>query len=204
MKDLTDKQNSVFEFIAKAIREKGFPPTIREIGEQFGISAKGAYDHLKAIEKKGFLRTSKNQSRAIEILKLSDDDKSSTADITKIPLLGRIAAGSPILAEENIEEYIPVGEELSHKSGLFGLRVQGDSMIEAGIHSKDIAIIQKQEVAKDGDIVAALLDGDSATLKVYYKEKDKVRLEPRNANLKPIFSEQIQILGKLVGLIRYY
>jgi len=202
MPKLTEKQELVLQFITETIREKGFPPTIREIGDEFGITAKGAYDHLKAIEKKGYIRTSKNQSRAIELLKGAGDE-ALVVRASGIPLMGTVAAGAPILAEENIEEYIAVPDELATKPGTFALRVKGDSMVEAGISDGDIAIIQKKETARNGEIVVALLEGE-ATLKVFFREPDHVRLEPRNSRLKPIRTKKASILGKLIGLYRIY
>ncbi|EQA38389.1 repressor LexA [Leptospira inadai serovar Lyme str. 10] len=202
MKDLTEKQLAVLHFITNVIKERGFPPTIREIGDEFGITAKGAYDHLKAIEKKGYLKTSKNQSRAIELMRQSPFE-ALNVPTPSIPLIGRVAAGLPILAEENIESYIPVPEELASKGMTFALKVQGDSMVEAGISDGDIAIIQKRDIARNGEIVVALID-DEATLKVYYKEADHVRLEARNAKYKPIKTKKAVIIGKLIGLYRVY
>jgi repressor LexA len=202
MKELTDKQDAVYRFIVSSMKERGMPPTIREIGDEFHITAKGAYDHLKAIEKKGFIKTTKNQSRAIELTRNDPLDAMPEQAMT-IPVLGRVAAGQPILAHENVESYIPVPDKLSKKPGIFALKVVGDSMIEAGINDGDLAIIQKKESAKNGDIVVALVE-DEATLKVFYKESDHVRLEPRNARLKPIKVKKVSIIGKLVGILRYY
>jgi repressor LexA len=202
MKGLTDKQIKVLDYITSAIRDKGYPPTIREIGDEFEITAKGAYDHMKAIEKKGYIRMNKNQSRAIELLRSNASD-SLPVRAKSIPILGKVAAGLPILAEENVEDYLPVPEELADKPGCYALRVKGDSMIEAGIHDGDLAIIQKKETARNGETIVALLE-DEATLKVYYKESDHIRLEPRNPRMKPIKTKKAQILGKLVGIFRIY
>jgi repressor LexA len=202
MKELTEKQELVLKFITATIKERSFPPTIREIGDEFEITPKGAYDHLKAIEKKGYIRTSKNQSRAIEILRHSAMEK-IPATASSIPLVGRVAAGSPILAEENIEEYITVPDELTKKGTVYALKVVGESMIGAGINDGDIAIILKKEVARNGEIVVAMVDGE-ATLKTYYKDPDHVRLEPSNKAFKPIKTKKAQILGKLIGLYRFY
>lgn len=202
MKELTEKQEQVLKFITKIIKERGYPPTIREIGDEFGITAKGAYDHLKAIEKKGYLKTSKNQSRAIELLRHSAEDGIPVRTMS-IPLIGRVAAGLPILAEENIEDYIPIPDELSKKGVVYALKVIGDSMVDAGILNGDIAIVQKKEVAKNGDIVVALVENE-ATLKVYYKDTDTVRLEPRNSKFKTIKTKKASIIGKLIGVYRYY
>jgi repressor LexA len=202
MKELTDKQELVLKFITSVIKDRGVPPTIREIGDKFEITAKGAYDHLKAIEKKGYLKTSKNQSRAIELLRHSAEDGIPIRAMS-IPLLGRVAAGIPIFAEENIEDYIPVTDRLAKKGQLFALKVVGESMIGDGINDGDIAIIQKKEIAKDGDIVVALLDNE-ATLKTYFKDKEFIRLEPSNTKFKTIRVKKVSILGKLIGLYRYY
>ena len=177
MKELTDKQELVLKFITGVIKDKGVPPTIREIGDEFQITAKGAYDHLKAIEKKGYLKTSKNQSRAIELLRHS--------------------------AEENIEDYIPVPDRMSKKGTIFALKVVGESMIGDGINDGDIAIIQKKEVARNGEIVVALIEGE-ATLKTYFKDSDMVRLEPSNSKFKTIKTKKASIIGKLIGLYRFY
>jgi repressor LexA len=202
MKELTDKQELVLKFITSVIRNRGLPPTIREIGDEFEITAKGAYDHLKAIEKKGYLKTSKNQSRAIELLRHSAEDGIPVRAMS-IPLLGRVAAGLPIFAEENIEEYIPITDKLAKKGAMFALKVIGESMIGDGINDGDIAIIQKKEVARDGDIIVALIENE-ATLKTYFKDSDAIRLEPSNPKFKTIKVKKVSIVGKLVGIYRYY
>jgi repressor LexA len=202
MKELTDKQELVYKFITNSMKERGMPPTIREIGDEFQITAKGAYDHLKAIEKKGFIKTHKNQSRAIELTR-NDALDSLPSQAMTIPVLGRVAAGMPILAEENVESYIPVPDRLAKKPGTFALKVVGDSMIEAGINDGDLAIIQKKDTARNGEIVVALLE-DEATLKVFYKEADHIRLEPRNPKLKPIKTKKAIVMGKLIGILRFY
>ncbi len=203
MKDLTEKQQAILKFIETYIQDQGYPPTIREIGEKFSITAKGAYDHLKAIEKKGYIKCEKNRSRAIEMLKTSAGSAPmATGRIVNIPLLGRVAAGAPILAEENIEEYLAFPRAMIPKEeGVFALRVAGDSMKEAGIFDGDVALIQKQSVAENGDIVVALID-DEATLKYFYREKKRIRLQPANKAYKPIFVNDAIVVGKLVGVYR--
>lgn len=202
MKDLTGKQSAILDYIEEYINDQGYPPTIREIGEKFSITAKGAYDHLKAIEKKGYIKCEKNRSRAIELLKTSNGQAPlETGRVVNIPLLGRVAAGMPILAEENIEEYLAFPRTMVNDNGVFALRVAGDSMKDAGIHDGDIAVIQKQETARDGDIVVALID-DEATLKYFHKEKSRIRLQPANKAYKPIYAADAVILGKLVGIYR--
>jgi len=201
-KDLTDKQQLIFQFIKEKIIDSGFPPTVREIGDSFGITVKGAYDHLKAIEKKGYIRTEQNKSRAIVVL-----NESHTADIASsgisIPLLGRIAAGSPILAEENIEDYLTFPESMFTNGEYFALNVKGDSMIEGGILDGDIAIIKKQNTANNGEIIAALLE-DEATLKIFSKAGSAIKLVPMNSAYKPIECRDLSILGKLAAVFRRY
>jgi len=203
MKDLTQKQKQILEFITNFVKEKNYPPSIREIADHFQITPKGAYDHLKAIEKKGFIKTEKNRSRAIELVKTNTD---VDFDMIKIPLVGRVAAGVPILAEENIEEYLTFPRSMipaNSERDIFALRVTGDSMIDAKINDGDIAIIKKTSTAENGDIVVALID-DEATLKYFYKEKDHIRLEPANSKYKPIITKNAIIIGKLIGLYRRF
>jgi repressor LexA len=200
-KELTDKQQIILNFIREKINDSGFPPTVREIGDRFGITVKGAYDHLKAIEKKGHIRTEQNKSRAIVVL--DDSAAAPSSSGVSIPLLGRIAAGTPVLAEENIEDYLTFPEEMFGSGEFFALNVAGDSMIEGGIFDGDIAIIKKQNVANNGDIVAALLE-DEATLKVFQKTSDSIKLLPKNSAYKPIEGREFTVLGKLAAIFRSY
>jgi len=199
-KDLTDKQQLILNFIKDSIIESGFPPTVREIGDRFGITVKGAYDHMKAIEKKGFIKTEHNKSRAIVIIEDELEIKSSGISI---PLLGQIAAGSPILAEENIEDYLSFPEEMFSHGEYFALTVKGDSMIEGGIFDGDIAVIKKQNTANNGEIVAALIE-DEATLKVFQKTSNSIKLIPKNSAYKPIECTDVAIMGKLSAIFRRY
>jgi repressor LexA len=199
-KQLTIKQEKIYDFIKGSIKDEGFPPTVREIGEQFNITVKGAYDHVKAIEKKGYIKTEQNKSRAIVV---TGEEEEIPVDAINIPLLGRIAAGSPILAEENIEEYLSFPKTMFKSGDHFALHVKGDSMIEGGINDGDIAIIKKQNNANNGDIVAALLT-DEATLKRLKITSNKVQLMPENPAYEPIVADNITILGKLVALFRKY
>lgn len=204
MKELTEKQISILDYIENYIQVQGYPPTIREIGEQFSITAKGAYDHLKAIEKKGFIKCEKNRSRAIELLRTSRGDTPLNGEsAVNIPLVGRVAAGLPLLADENIEEYLAFPRSMVPESGIFALRVVGDSMKDAGILDGDIAIIRKQDIAQNGDIVVALLE-DEATLKYFYRDKKKVRLQPANKAYKPILTQDVMIIGVMVGMYRQF
>ncbi len=200
VKKLTDKQQLIFNYIRDKIKETGLPPTVREIGERFEITVKGAYDHVKAIEKKGFIRTEQNKSRAIFVL---DQDTDIPVNAVNIPMVGRIAAGSPILAEENIEEYLSFPSSMFRKGEYFALNVRGDSMIEAGINDGDIAIIKKQSTANNGDIVAALIE-DEATLKTFKKTTSAVHLISENPSYDPIVLKDVKILGKLAAVFRTY
>ncbi len=199
-KKLTDKQDAIFVFIKGSIRDSGFPPTVREIGEKFGITVKGAYDHIKAIEKKGFIKTEQNKSRAIVVLQ--PDDVIPT-DAVNVPVVGRIAAGSPILANENIEEYLSFPKSMVGSGEHFGLHVHGDSMIDEGIFDGDIAIIRKQNTASQGEIIAAMIE-EEATLKTFKLKDDKVHLIPANEAYNTIIAEDIVILGKLSAVFRSY
>ncbi len=204
MRDLTEKQVAILRYIEGYIRDQGYPPTIREIGEEFEITAKGAYDHLKAIEKKGFIKCEKNRSRAIELLRTSDGTTPiPTGMVVSVPLVGRVAAGMPILAEENVDEYLAFPRSMVPDEGIFALRVAGDSMKDAGIFDGDIAVIHKQEQVQNGDIVVALIE-DEATLKYFFREKKKVRLQPANRAYKPIVTQNVHVIGKLVGLYRQF
>lgn len=199
-KQLTIKQEKILDFIKSSIKDSGFPPTVREIGEKFNITVKGAYDHVKAIEKKGYIKTEQNKSRAIVVL---NEEEEVPVDAINIPLLGRIAAGSPIMAEENIEEYLSFPKSMFRSGEYFALSVKGDSMIEGGIYDGDIAIIKKQNTANNGDVIAALLT-DEATLKRLKVSGNKVQLLPDNPAYEPIIAENLTILGKLIALFRKY
>ena len=199
-KELTEKQQLILNFIREIINNCGFPPTVREIGDKFGITVKGAYDHIKAIEKKGYIKTENNKSRAMIIV---GDESAHKSSGISIPLLGRIAAGSPILANENIENYLSFPKEMFKAGEYFALKVRGDSMIECGIFDGDIAVIKKQNNAVNGDIVAALID-DEATLKEFQKTSDSIKLLPKNAKYKPIISRDVTVMGKLAAVFRSY
>ena len=199
-KKLTEKQANIYEFLKGTIKETGFPPTVREVGDQFGITVKGAYDHMKAIEKKGFIKIEQNKSRAIVI---TNSDELVALDAVNIPLLGSIAAGTPILAEENVEEYLSFPKSFVGSKECFALKVRGDSMEDGGIFNGDIAIIQKQNTANDGEIVAALLE-DEATLKRFKRSGKTVQLIPDNPAYKPIVTDNVMILGTLKAVFRLY
>jgi repressor LexA len=201
MTDLTARQKEVLEFIETFIRENPYPPTIREIASFFEMSVKGAYDHLKALERKGRIRAGSGRSRKIEIIgRRVGEGRSPTIEV---PVLGSVAAGKPIFAEENFESSLHVPASMVGMARCFALRVRGDSMVNAGILDGDIAVIEQKPVAENGEIVVAAIE-DSVTLKRYFKEKGRVRLAPENAAYSPIFTQDVRILGKLRGIVRTY
>ncbi len=200
MKELTRRQKEVLEFIKSYMKEHKFPPTIREIGEHFGISVRGSYDHVKALEKKGYIRCSVNRSRAIELLPKAEADDEV---VKKVPILGNVAAGKPLFAEENFEGYIELPANYLGKNRYFALNVRGDSMKDAGIMDGDIAIVSHQTTANNGDIVVAMLD-DAVVLKRFYLEKNRVKLKSDNPTYHPIYTQNVRILGKLSCIVRRY
>jgi len=200
LKDLTARQKEILGFIHEYIQTNNYPPTVRETARAFSISVKGAYDHLKALEKKGCIKTSEKRSRSIELVIPPKDG----APVIQIPLLGEIAAGKPIFADENFERTIAIPSDLiANRVPHFALKVRGDSMIGAGILSGDIAIIEQTEIAKNGDIVVALLEED-VTLKRFYIENNRYRLQAENPRYAPIFTQDLRILGRLRGIYRSY
>lgn len=201
MKMLTDKQKNVYEFIKQQVGQVGFPPSVREIAQAFSISTRAAYDHLRAIEKKGYIRRDPMKPRAIKIIGFRGPDLRNSDEVAMIPLVGRVAAGQPILAEENIEDYMPFPASMVQKGNVFALKVNGDSMIEDGILDGDYVLVREQNVAERGETVVALL-GDEATVKRFYPEKNQVRLAPANAAMQPIITNDVSIAGKVVGVFR--
>jgi repressor LexA len=203
MKEPTQRQWEVLTFIAQYIDTHTFPPTIREIGSYFGISVKGAYDHVVALKKKGYLTYEERRSRTMEILKFEKTRDSK--DFVKIPRLGVVAAGQPSIAEENWDGFVTLHRSMLKKSGdYFALTVRGDSMDGAGIMDGDTAIVEKRETLRNGEIAVVQLE-DKVTLKRFFWENNQVRLQPENPNYSPIYcSEDLQILGRLVTLIRSY
>ncbi|MFW6312950.1 MAG: transcriptional repressor LexA [Spirochaetota bacterium] len=200
MKAITRRQSEVLECIKAFIGEHHFPPTIREISENFSISVKGAYDHVKALEKKGFLKIDNNRSRTIEIVGQDDDEDEQ---VREVPILGNVAAGLPLLAEENLEGTIRLSSEQLGSGPHFALHVRGDSMRNAGIMDGDLAVFRQQPVAENGDIVVAMVE-EAVTLKRFFKEKNRVRLQAENPAYPPIFTQNVRVLGKLSHLIRSY
>lgn len=199
---LTERQRQILQFIKDEIRSKGYPPSVREIGEAIGLSSSSTvHGHMSRLEEKGFIRRDPTKPRAIEIL-----DGSSVLPMRRtvsVPVVGRVTAGEPILAEQSIEEHFPLPADFvrADESNLFFLTVQGESMIEAGILNGDYVLVHRQQQASNGDIVVALIE-DEATVKRFYKEHGHIRLQPENRFMDPIIVPTCQILGKVIGLIR--
>lgn len=193
---LTARQKEIYEFLRDKIVNRGYGPTVREIGAHFGIrSPNGVMCHLKALEKKGLITRESHMSRAIQL-------SESPRDRMSLKLAGQIAAGNPVLAEQQ-DERIDFAPLFDHE-GQFCLRVRGDSMIESQIAEGDYVIVRRQDTARDGEIVVALVDGQDATLKRFYREDGRYRLEPANSTMQPIYSSDVQILGVVVGVIRTF
>lgn len=197
---ITDKQREILEYIKEMILKKGYPPAVREICEAVHLkSTSSVHSHLESLEKNGYIRRDPTKPRTIEIL---DDDFALTRrEVVNVPVIGTVAAGTPILAEQNIEDYLPIPAEMLPNKEVFMLKVKGNSMIEAGIYSGDKVIVAKQPDAENGDKVVALVD-DSATVKTFYKENGHFRLQPENSTMDPIILDHVKILGKVIGLFR--
>lgn len=197
---ITDKQREILEYIKEMILKKGYPPAVREICEAVHLkSTSSVHSHLESLEKNGYIRRDPTKPRTIEIL---DDDFALTRrELVNVPVIGTVAAGTPILAEQNIEDYLPIPAESLPNKEVFMLKVKGNSMIEAGIYNGDKVIVAKQPNAENGDKVVALVD-DSATVKTFYKENGHFRLQPENSSMDPIILDQVEILGKVIGLFR--
>jgi repressor LexA len=204
-KDLTKRQQEIFDFIKKYSAKYGYPPTVRDIGKAVGLaSSSTVHAHLANLEKVGLLRRDPSKPRAIELL---DRAVGSAVDSVRnavrpgLPVVGAVAAGQPVLAEENIEEYVQVPAIAGGEEGEYVLRVSGDSMRDAGILEGDHVVVRPQDTARNGEIVVALV-GEDATVKRFFKEKDHVRLQPENRSMKPILSSDVRVLGRVVGVFR--
>ncbi|HEX2410566.1 MAG TPA: transcriptional repressor LexA [Solirubrobacteraceae bacterium] len=202
-KDLTKRQQEIFDFIKKYSARYGYPPTVRDIGKAVGLaSSSTVHAHLANLEKVGLLRRDPSKPRAIELLdKAADAVKSVVGGSGGLPLVGNVAAGQPILAEENIEDHVQVDARVGGDEGEYCLSVRGDSMIKAGILEGDLVVVRPQDTAMDGDIVVALL-GEDATVKRFFREVDHIRLQPENDTMEPIRSREVQVLGRVVGVLR--
>jgi repressor LexA len=206
--DLTKRQQEIFDFIRKYSAKYGYPPTVRDIGKAVGLaSSSTVHAHLANLEKIGLLRRDPSKPRAIELLDRAVvnavDSMRSIVRSEGLPLVGSVAAGQPVLAEENIEEYIAVPEAAGGGDGEYLLRIRGDSMKNAGILEGDIVVVRPQETAREGEIVVALL-GEEATVKRFFRESDHIRLQPENDAMEPIRSKEVKVLGRVVGLLRSF
>jgi repressor LexA len=204
--DLTKRQQEIFDFIRKYSAKYGYPPTVRDIGKAVGLaSSSTVHAHLANLEKIGLLRRDPSKPRAIELLdRAVGSAVESVRGIVRsdgLPLLGSVAAGQPILAEANIEDYVQVPEIAGGNKGQYLLRIRGDSMKDVGILEGDFVVVHSQNTARDGDVVVALL-GEEATVKRFFREEDHIRLQPENASMEPIRSKEVKILGRVVGLLR--
>jgi repressor LexA len=206
---ISEKQFQIFKFIVDSIKDMGYPPSVREIAEAVGLSSSATvHSHLKKLEDLGYIKRGKGSSRTIEILnsayKPSDDNENNLSDITLIPIVGTVAAGTPILAQENIEEYFPLTSDfIKDANEVFMLKVKGDSMINAGILDRDYIIVRKQSIARNGEIIVALIE-DEATVKRFLKTDRLIKLIPENDFMKPIIVNDVNIVGKVIGVIRKY
>ena len=201
---LTDKQREILEYLKECILQKGYPPAVREICEAVHLkSTSSVHAHLESLEEKGYIRKDPTKPRAIEIL--DDEFNLARREVINVPIVGTVTCGEPILAEQNIQGYFPIPPEYLHANGknTFMLKVKGDSMINAGILDGDLVLVEQSSVADNGDIVVALLD-DSATVKRFYKEEGIFRLQPENDALEPIIVRDLQIMGKVIGVFRFF
>lgn len=201
-RELTGRQQQILDYIRGEIHRRGFPPSVREIGEAVNLSSSSTvHSHLAALEKKGFLRRDPSKPRALEVLDYRDTERGvDYGQVRAVPLVGQVAAGSPILAAENIESTMQLPAEMADES-TFILRVRGQSMVDAGILDGDFVVVRQQDTASNGEIVVAMIE-DDATVKTFYREADRIRLQPENPTMEPIYARDVRILGKVVALFR--
>lgn len=199
---ISDKQREILEYIKKEILNRGYPPAVREICEAVHLkSTSSVHSHLETLEKNGYIRRDPTKPRAIEII--DENFNLTRREVVNVPMVGRVAAGQPILAVENIDNYFPIPAEFMPNEASFMLRVKGESMINAGILDGDNILVKRQKDASNGDIVVALID-DSATVKTFYKEDGHIRLQPENDSMEPIIVPDCEILGKVFGVFRFF
>jgi repressor LexA len=204
---LTGRQQEIWDFVVEYVDGHGYPPTVREIGDAVGLASPSTvHAHLANLERAGFLKRDPTKPRALELRREAKGEPARDVEVRQLPLLGQIAAGGPLLAEQNVEDYLAVPEPLSRGGEEFLLRVKGDSMVQAGILDGDIVVVRRQQTAQNGEIVAALAgedeSADEATVKRFFREDGRVRLQPENDALEPIYATHVQILGKVVGVFR--
>ncbi|WP_047155335.1 transcriptional repressor LexA [Aneurinibacillus tyrosinisolvens] len=204
MKKLSSRQLAILDYIKREVKDKGYPPSVREIGEAVGLaSSSTVHGHLARLEKKGLIRRDPTKPRAIEILNSENApvELQGMRTVT-VPVMGKVTAGLPITAVENVEEYFVLPESTVGSDNVYMLRVQGESMIEAGILDGDYVIVRQQQIANNGDIVVAMTEEDEATVKRFFKEKNHFRLQPENSTMEPILLPAVSILGKVIGVYR--
>jgi repressor LexA len=204
---LTGRQQEIWKFLTDYVDEHGYPPTVREIGEAVGLASPSTvHAHLANLERAGLIKRDPTKPRALELRRDPKPDAARADDVHRLPLIGEIAAGGPLLAEQNVEEYMAVPEPLARGGEEFLLRVKGDSMINAGILEGDLVVVRRQQDARDGDIVVALAGADEtadeATVKRFFRENGRIRLQPENDALEPIYTDYVQVLGKVTGVFR--
>ena len=204
---ISAKQQRVLEYIRSFTREHGYPPAVRDICQGLGLkSTSTAHGYLERLEKNGFIRRDPSKTRAIELIEEDNGlPEESFVSAVNVPLLGQVAAGQPILAEENLEEYLPMPKSMVpyDDKNTFALEIRGESMIKAGILNGDKIIVRQTQIAENGDIIVAMIENE-ATCKRFFKEKDRIRLQPENDLMEPMYFDNVQILGKVIGLIRNY
>ena len=204
---LTGRQQEIWDYVVEYVDRHGYPPTVREIGDAVGLASPSTvHAHLANLERAGFLKRDPTKPRALELRREATSEPARDVEVRQLPLLGQIAAGGPLLAEQNVEDYLAVPEPLSRGGEEFLLRVKGESMIQAGILDGDIVVVRRQQTAQNGDIVVALAgedeSADEATVKRFFREDGRVRLQPENDALEPIYARNVQLLGKVVGVFR--
>jgi repressor LexA len=204
---LTGRQQEIWKFLTDYVDQHGYPPTVREIGEAVGLASPSTvHAHLANLERAGLIKRDPTKPRALELRREPRPEPGRVADVHRLPLVGDVAAGGPLLAEDNVEDYVAVPEPLATGGEEFLLRVKGDSMINAGIREGDLVVVRREQTAQDGDIVVALAGddetADEATVKRFFRDGRRVRLQPENDTLEPIFADHVQILGKVTGVFR--
>jgi repressor LexA len=207
---LTDRQREIYDYVTRYVDEHGYPPTVREIGEAVGLASPSTvHAHLANLERAGLIKRDPTKPRALELIgreRPRAEPAAPDSTVHQLPLLGEIAAGGPLLADQNVEEYLAVPEPLSRGGEEFLLRVKGDSMIQAGILDGDTVVVERRQDASNGDIVVALAGddetSDEATVKTFYRESGRIRLQPENDELEPIYAQHVQILGRVIGVFR--
>ena len=198
---ISPKQQEILDYIKSQILERGFPPAVRDICDAVHLkSTSSVHSHLETLEKNGFIRRDPTKPRAIEIL--DDSFNFTRREMVNVPMIGRVAAGEPILAEQNIENYFPIPMEFMPNNQTFMLKVKGESMINAGIFDGDLVLVEQCQTARNGEMVVALIE-DGATVNTFYKEKDAIRLQPENDSMDPIIVTDVKILGKVIGVFRF-